>query len=236
MPVSTNSLFFWQREPPNPFQDALKIINTLKITLEFTENDSKTNRNIPIKPVYKQESDESKRDAALLNLIFNLGNILNYSEDIIKKNIKENTNKLDKEFLKKCIIINYYCYKFYHSKYIKLILERWKTDVEIGGASADGDAKKLINFVKSFLKLIFDQYCKTNGKKILDKQNYEEFSPNQIFQHITGKSGITETDKKKGGRTRRKKRRSRKSRKSRKSKKSRKSRKSKQKRSRKARK
>jgi len=223
-----------------PFKDALEKINDFfdvetglkyKRTLDFTEHDFKEKFG---RSPHKNKYIDIDSDAAYLNLIFNLGEYLKYPEDDIKKMIEKyeekHKGKLNDDYLIKFIIINYYCSKLHDHIRIKRILEKYETDVKI----IHGEyAIQLIKYVKSFLKLIFDHYCKENGKENLEK-NYEEFSPNNIYEHITGNSGITDKsiiekreEEVKGGRTRRKKRRS---------KKSRKSRKSKQKRSRKARK
>ena len=219
--------------PLKPFKDALKKINDFfdvetglkyKRTLDFTEKDF--NEHIGWTPK-KYEYTDIDSDAAYLNLIFNLGINLNYSNEEIIEMIKNNKGKLNDDegklnddYLIKFIIINYYCSKLHDHIRIKRILEKYETDVKI----IHGEyAIQLIKYVKSFLKLIFDHYCKENGKENLEK-NYEEFNPNKIYKHITGKSGITNKsiiekreEEVKGGRTRRKKRRSKKSRKSRKS-------------------
>lgn len=166
-------------------------------------------------------SEELKK---VFDFILNLGAFL-----LDHPNSVSNFEKYDKIFndtnLKKFIIIYYYCIKFDPS-YIKKILKTYIGDQYL---VTNGDTEPLVERVKSYLKSIFNYYCKNKNRENLDTTDYDynHFSPNQIYEHIKGESGITNQSSNSGGRTRRKKRRSIKSKKSRKSK---------QKRSRKARK
>jgi len=199
-----------------PFKYALKKIDTffnsemtLDTMLYFTEMDYSENYRMTVWPNgkdYKEIAD----DAAFLNLIFYLGKYLKFSKHTINGMIETYQGELNDDYLIKFIIINYYCYKL-DGRRIGLIRKEYKSNIKINDIHDDykgDDANELLDNAKSFLILIFEHYCKENKKENLNKLNYKNFSPNTIYKHITGKSGITDkTNNEEGGKTRRRQKR-----------------------------